>query len=178
MNDLIITCACGKHKASQKEAVDLMRFLEQSNAIEGVYDDDSLIQALEAWCYLEDKEELSHDIVLKTHKILMLHQKLKPNEKGYFRTQAVWVGGREGVPHFAISDYIGKWIKKMNAAYPQGGNEELSKHLHVEYEKIHPFIDGNGRTGRMFMNWWRLKNNLPLMIIHADRRHAYYEWFK
>ncbi len=57
--------------------------------------------------------------------------------------------------------------------------EEWSQQLHVSYEKIHPFVDGNGRTGRMFMNWWRLTNGLPLLIIHeGDEQYNYYQWFQ
>ncbi len=59
------------------------------------------------------------------------------------------------------------------------GKERYSKMLHVEYERIHPFVDGNGRTGRMFMNWWRMKNGLPVLVIHeGEEQMDYYQWFK
>ncbi len=160
---------------------DIEEFLRESNAIEGVYDEDSLQQALYAWNYLISEKEMSISVILKTHKILMLHQPLYPNERGYLRTVPVYIGGREAMSHKLIRNAIINWCKKMNIEIMQlsHAQEYRSKNLHVEYEKIHPFVDGNGRTGRMFMNWWRLKNKLPLLVIHEGKEQQdYYKWFK
>ena len=81
-----------KYKKSQ-----IKEFLSESNKIEGVYDRDSLQQAQYAWDYLIEQDTLTIDVVLKTHKILMLNQPLQPNEKGYFRTCPVYIGGREAM---------------------------------------------------------------------------------
>lgn len=154
---------------------DTEAFLKESNAIEGVYDEDSLQQAKYAWEYLSTQKKMDITAVLKTHKILMLHQKLAPNEKGYFRTVPVWIGGREGIQYQRIQLNMKLWCMDMNYYT----SENMSKILHIQYEIIHPFIDGNGRTGRMFMNWWRIKNGLPLLIIHEGPEQIdYYQWFK
>ncbi len=158
-------------------------FLKESNAIEGVYDDDSLKQAEYAWEFLETQLELSPQIILKTHKILMLHQPLLPDEKGYFRKIPVWVGGREGEPYSAIPSLISQWCVNANDVVINGKNEprefieNLIKEHHIKYEQIHPFVDGNGRTGRMFLNWQRIKSGLEPMIILEKEKHKYYEWF-
>jgi Fic family protein len=160
---------------------DVEEFLKESNAIEGVYDEDSLQQALFAWNYLINEDEMSAHTILKTHKILMLHQPLHPDERGYFRKVPVYIGGKEARNWKVIPTEIANWCKKMNIqiADISSRKEHRSKLLHVEYEKIHPFVDGNGRTGRMFMNWWRLKNKLPLLIIHEGQEQLdYYKWFK
>ena len=47
--------------------------------------------------------------------------------------------------------------------------------FHHKFEKIHPFMDGNGRTGRMIMNFILLKNKFPPMIIHKKTRKEYLE---
>ena len=52
-----------------------------------------------------------------------------------------------------------------------------AKASHIAYERIHPFIDGNGRTGRMFMNWQRLKAGLPILVIKEKEKQEYYKWF-
>ncbi len=155
-----------------------IKFLEESNEIEGVYDTDSLKQAQTAWKYLMKQKVLNIDVILKTHKIISLHSNLMFHEKGYFRQVPIWVGGREGAPYKLIGPLMWKWtFESMRASPPL--NEEEIKHLHIEYEKIHPFVDFNGRTGRMFLNYQRIKRaKLPILIIKADERQEYYKWFK
>lgn len=158
-------------------------FLKESNAIESVYDDDSLNQAEYAWEYLKKQESLTPSVVLKTHKILMLHQKLAPYNRGYFRTEEVRIGWKSGMSYRKIPKAIDEWCK---ATMDSGGvmfGKKLHmtpKELHIWYEEIHPFIDGNGRTGRMFLNWTRLKlTKEPLLIIHeGEEQDEYYTWFK
>lgn len=162
---------------------EVIEFLRESNAIERVYDEDSLQQAMYAWEYISAQEEITPHDILRTHKILMLNQKLMPDEKGYFRHCKVYIGGREGMEYKKISKAILHWCHDMNINSIHRDNteqdkEEISKKLHVEYETIHPFVDGNGRTGRIFMNWWRIKNGLPILVIHEGKEQMeYYKWF-
>lgn len=155
---------------------DELDFLKESNAIEDVFDDDSLQQAIYAWEFLKTVPELTIGAVLKTHKILMLHQKLYPNEKGYFRNCDVMVGGQIKLSVDQIRPEMEKWIEEVKTDIL--GMRRLWKKRHVEYENIHPFIDGNGRTGRMFMNWQRLQLGLPILIVKASERAEYYQWFR
>ena len=46
---------------------------------------------------------------------------------------------------------------------------------HVDFEKIHPFEDGNGRTGRLLINYEFLKNDLPPVVIAKEDRVKYFE---
>ncbi len=166
-------------KYTKKEITD---FLDESNKIEGVYDSESLRQAETAWEFLEKQKDLTPDIILKTHKILMLHHKLLPNEKGYFRRVPVYVGGREGAKYKDIPMKINSWITSVSdtikASILSAISEERIQEDHVYYEEIHPFVDGNGRTGRMFMNWERMQVGLSIKIIYEKERSEYYKWFK
>ena len=49
---------------------------------------------------------------------------------------------------------------------------------HIEFEKIHPFEDGNGRTGRQLLNYELLKNDLPPVVISKDERVKYFEFIR
>lgn len=152
-----------------------IEFLKESNAIEGVYDDDSLNQAKFAWEYLMSEDILTTHVILKTHKILMLHQKLYPNEKGYWRDCYVRVGGKTMPGPEMVPVLMRQWAFEAMRAHPPVD----SKELHIQYEQIHPFVDGNGRTGRMFMNWIRLKRTgEPLLIIKESEKEDYYNWFR
>jgi len=151
-----------------------IQFLSESNAIEGVYDSDSLDQAIEAWKFLMSKDVLTHDVILKTHKILMLHTNLQPDEKGYFRQCEVRIGHRFGLNSSLVPSAMFKWIFESMRKHPKVD----AKKLHVEFEMIHPFVDGNGRVGRMLYNWTRIKRNEePLHIIKEEDRQEYYKWF-
>lgn len=153
----------------------VIEFLRESNAIEGVYDEDSLVQAEAAFAYLLKQKVMTPSVVCNTHKILMTGQGLYADELGAYRRVAVYIGGKAALMSLLIPERMDEWCKRMN-------NPALVEHwkeMHVEYEKIHPFVDGNGRTGRMFMNWQRIRAGLHLHIIHegAEQR-EYYGWFK
>ncbi len=156
------------------EEMKVDEFLRESNAIEGVYDETSFKQAKTAWQYLMKQKVLTTGVVLRTHKILMLHSKLAPNQKGYFRTVDVWVGKHKGIHPILVPEQIDEWCQGILVS----NDEEEIRHNHIDYECIHPFLDGNGRTGRMFMNWQRIQAGLPVLVIKADERGEYYKWFR
>lgn len=47
-------------------------------------------------------------------------------------------------------------------------------YFHAKFENIHPFADGNGRTGRLAMNYFLIMHNHPPIIIHEEDRKDYY----
>lgn len=47
-------------------------------------------------------------------------------------------------------------------------------YFHAKFENIHPFADGNGRTGRLAMNYLLVRNDHPPIIIHEEDRKGYY----
>ena len=48
-------------------------------------------------------------------------------------------------------------------------------YFHAKFENIHPFADGNGRAGRLLMNYLLLLWDHPPIIIHEEDRRAYYD---
>ena len=151
---------------------DIIEFLQQSNYIEGVSDSQSLDDAIIAWKFLSKQKEMNIKIILETHRLLMINKHIQDDEKGYFRKCEVRVGHHYGLNHILIQEAMEPWA--MNAwLYP-----DHWKQHHIKFEKIHPFVDGNGRTGRMLMNWERLKANLRILVIREEERFDYYQWFR
>jgi len=52
---------------------------------------------------------------------------------------------------------------------------ERAAKVHVNFVKIHPFVDGNGRTSRLLMNLELMKSGFPAVIVPIEDRLAYYE---
>lgn len=155
-------------KASLPKLSKVLHFLRESNNIEGVNDDMSLCLACEAWDYVINQEGATPLIIKKAHKILMqLHLQ---DEAGQFRKQPVWIGGREGLHFSMIRTSIYNWCEDLKI------NNDW-KQMHIRFENIHPFIDGNGRVGRILMNFHRLKLGLPILTIHNWEKERYYKWF-
>lgn len=51
---------------------------------------------------------------------------------------------------------------------------KAAAYFHVKFENIHPFADGNGRTGRLVMNYILVINGHPPIVIHEEDRKTYY----
>ena len=175
-----------KNKMKKYTKKEIESFLMESNAIEGVYDTDSFKQAKKAWKYLEKQDVLTINVILETHRILMLNQSIQPDEKGFFRRCEVRIGNRFGLNWIKVPEAMNEWIKDVETSIKIPGIDgENIKRDHIAYEKIHPFVDGNGRTGRLFLNWQRMKVGLPILIIYTewppregDGVSKYYKWFK
>ena len=149
-------------------------FLRESNAIEDVWDEESLERSIEAWLYIRDQPRLNSSNIKRTHRLLM-KDKVEKKYLGHYRDTAVFIGGRQGLPYWVIKESVRYWANQANLPMVA---EQIKEH-HITYERIHPFIDGNGRTGRIFLNWQRLRNGLPILVIPENTKYVdYYKWFK
>ena len=70
-----------------------------------------------------------------------------------------------------------QWVENLNYQISHAKSEEekvkIILDFHIQFERIHPFSDGNGRTGRMLMNYSFLQNNLPPLIIQKEQKAEY-----
>ncbi len=57
---------------------------------------------------------------------------------------------------------------------PEGKLLLAAAYYHVKFENIHPFADGNGRTGRITMNYYLVMHDHPPITIHQEDRKDYY----
>lgn len=123
---------------------------------------------------LEERPEIKEQTILSIHSRLL--DKID-KRAGAIRTHNVRVLGAT----FNTSDYryvktdlnlLLNWYKQnKKILHPL----ILSALFHEKFERIHPFYDGNGRTGRMLVNLILIKNNYPPITIKNKDRHQYYD---
>lgn len=77
-------------------------------------------------------------------------------------------------PPGLVESRMDEWLQAVNAG-PQPGQHpvEWAAVLHADFEAIHPFSDGNGRTGRLLMNYLLILAGYPPAIIYKNQRSRY-----
>lgn len=151
-----------------------MDWIRESNLIEDIDDPTEDARSLAAWEWVKDKP-LNIRNILRVHREITRKQ-LPLSECGYFRKCGVWIAGHPGAQWWKVPDLMHDWV--IQSALPGGDNQEAwIKAAHIAFEKIHPFVDGNGRTGRMIMNHQRVTAGLQPLCILASERQDYYRWF-
>ncbi|MCK9369513.1 Fic family protein [Candidatus Dojkabacteria bacterium] len=154
---------------------ELEEFLTESNEIESEFSKEALEDAHKAWDYLVSECcTLPLPMILETHRILM--HRLNEPIAGRLRDENVRVGRRVCPDCKEVPDLLDEWVRKW--CYGKADTEEKIKQAHIEFEMVHPFRDGNGRVGRLLLNFMRVKVGLPLLIIHTGKEQlGYYSWF-
>lgn len=134
----------------------------------------------EALDYLYETIDNDRNFTFSEHLVKELHaliiQDIDKNIAGQYRAVDVFIAGTEHVPPKAVDvpfkmreliDWAKKNYKKMYIA-------EFAAIFHHKFVHIHPFQDGNGRTGRLLMNIFLMQYGFPLAIIQKNDRQKYY----
>lgn len=107
----------------------------------------------------------------------VINQDIK-NTKGY-RNVSVMIRGSEHIP--PSPKQINNLMMYFIYNYNHDENTDIFYKIanyHLEFESIHPFEDGNGRTGRILINFELLKNNIPPIVIPKEERTKYFEFLR
>lgn len=118
--------------------------------------------------------ELSLDLILKWHKELF--SGTKPGMAGRLRDYDVFISGSDFTPpsYHAVEPYIREVFRWYSEEKNKTEAVELAALVHLKFETVHPFGDGNGRIGRLIMNFILHKNGYPMMDIRYTDRRSYY----
>lgn len=117
------------------------------------------------------KKQINHKLIIKIHGDLLDKIDIR---KGYRTTDIrVFKSTFDTTPgHYVQTDMdlLLKWYEKYKSRLHPFA---LATLFHHKFVRIHPFMDGNGRTGRMLVNYILMSNNYPPMIFRKKNRKEY-----
>ena len=123
---------------------------------------------------VKDNVPISEGIIKQIHYLVLAD---KREDRGVYRRVPVHIMGAQ---HDPVQPYLIK-PKMEQLLYDFAASTEhiVTKlaRFHIEFEGIHPFIDGNGRTGRLLVNLELMKSGFPPIDIKFTDRIAYYNAF-
>lgn len=134
----------------------------------------------DAFLYVQDVAQnnlpLSESVIKNIHALVLMN---RPDDKGVYRRIPVRIMGAYTEP---VQPYLIE--PKMTDLLAKNRDREQTMHIieriarfHLEFEGIHPFIDGNGRTGRLILNLDLIRNGYPPINVKFTDRKRYYDAF-
>lgn len=122
---------------------------------------------------VDQRSRINADLVLQIHKFVL--KNIDDENAGKYRKIQVYISGDEKEP--PVPEQINQKMQDLFTWFEENNDKlhpaELAAEFHYRFVKIHPFVDGNGRTIRILMNIILMQKEFPLVIIPNVRRAEY-----
>lgn len=164
-------------EGSTVQLEEVKEILEKKKRVSGSEEEETEGVARAVKFIRETKEDLSLELIRKIHKICFEDSK---SFAGEFRNVEVVIKNSKGeiihagVPVSKLKESMNElilWYQKNNNLFKP---LVLAAIIHNQFEHIHPFQDGNGRVGRLLLNFILIKNKYPPINIRLENRKEYY----
>ena len=117
-------------------------------------------------------KEMQFRLTQGTYDALRWQSGERPGE--YKRHDYVAGKGETGASSEDVQEEMAELLEELQDI-PDENALTAAAYFHAKFENIHPFTDGNGRTGRMLMNYFLVQHRHPPIVIHEEDRKRYYE---
>jgi Fic family protein len=117
---------------------------------------------------------------LMEHDLLELHGETMENvvdiHVGVYRPVQVYLRGSSYIPPppDQVPQLMHSFLRELYLNPKNHDPIKLAALTHLDFESIHPFVDGNGRVGRLIANWVLMKNGYPPIVITKRERVRYF----
>lgn len=123
---------------------------------------------------VQSKAPISEWLIKSLHQLVL--KNIDNENAGQYRRNNVIISGAEHTPPDAqVPEQMQQFVEWATQKAPSLHPVEAAARVHGELVKIHPFIDGNGRTSRLLMNLVLMQAGLPATVITVDQRLDYYQ---
>ncbi len=124
---------------------------------------------------LDKNETMTERNVKSVHQLIL--KDIDNVNAGKYRNENVLISGAKHIPpsHIIVPDQMQRLVYEMKTSWSEYHPIVKATLLHGEFVKIHPFIDGNGRTARLLLNFELMRNGYPPIVIKKENRLEYYD---
>ena len=136
----------------------------------------------EAIAFIKDiaqgEEPITERTILQIHALIL--RGIDRQNAGRYRTVPVLISGSRHVPPqpYLLEKLMEDFLLRFREMESVGVHPvDIAAYLHDELVRIHPFIDGNGRTSRLLMNLYLLRHGYVMVLLKGDAESklAYYK---
>lgn len=157
----------------ETEKILLLQDISRHTSLREVFEAKNLSHVYSYVSQIALKQSLTIDVILLIHKMLLTN--ISDEIAGRFRKgeEMVRVGNHIGLPPEFIIDRISEALDRCESEIEIPILHRVAK-FHALFESIHPFIDGNGRIGRVINNYLLIKVGFPPIILRNKEKNDYY----
>ena len=160
----------------ETEKILLAQTLSRNVSLREVFEAKNLARVIEYTCKKVKESELGKDLIVLVHQMLI--GGIDDAIAGRFRGKGEYV--RVGAYIAPAPEHVERMLETALLEYSSDlGTYFLDRiaRFHLDFETIHPFCDGNGRIGRVIINFQLLQHGLPRIIIRNKEKDVYYRAF-